>query len=123
MSFREPAVLLGLALLPLAAAAYAVMQRRRRADAARFAKAAAAERAEVAAALRRCGAEHLVLSTDGDWLRDLAAHLRRADQMRRSAMAAGGPGRAATAAHRVPAGAGTPGEPPVTRRHRVQEDA
>ena len=37
MSFREPAVLLGLALLPLAAAAYAVMQRRRRADAARFA--------------------------------------------------------------------------------------
>ena len=36
MSFREPAVLIGLALLPLAAAAYAVMQRRRRADAARF---------------------------------------------------------------------------------------
>ena len=37
MSFREPAVLLGLALLPLAAAAYAVMQRRRRSDAAQFA--------------------------------------------------------------------------------------
>ena len=36
MTFREPAVLTGLALLPLAAAAYAVMQRRRRADAARF---------------------------------------------------------------------------------------
>jgi Ca-activated chloride channel homolog len=36
MSFREPAVLTGLALLPLAAAAYAVMQRRRRADAANF---------------------------------------------------------------------------------------
>ncbi len=37
MTFREPAVLIGLALLPLAAAAYAVMQRRRRTDAARFA--------------------------------------------------------------------------------------
>jgi Ca-activated chloride channel homolog len=36
MSFKEPAVLIGLALLPLAVAAYAVMQRRRRADAARF---------------------------------------------------------------------------------------
>lgn len=68
----------------------------------RFAAAAAAERDEVAAALRRAGADHLVLSTDDDWLRDLAAHLRRADQMRRSAMAAGGPGRAAAAAHAVP---------------------
>src|SRR3954470_18393041 len=36
MSFREPSVLIGLVLLPLAALAYAVMQRRRRADAARF---------------------------------------------------------------------------------------
>jgi uncharacterized protein (DUF58 family) len=43
----------------------------------RFAEAAAAERADVAAALRRAGADHLVLSTAGDWLRDLAAHLRR----------------------------------------------
>jgi uncharacterized protein (DUF58 family) len=43
----------------------------------RFAEAAAAERADVAAALRRAGADHLVLSTEGDWLRDLAAHLRR----------------------------------------------
>jgi len=50
----------------------------------RFAAAAAAERAEVAAALRRAGADHLVLSTDGDWLRDLAAHLRRAGDLRRS---------------------------------------
>jgi uncharacterized protein (DUF58 family) len=68
----------------------------------RFAAAAAAERAEVAAALRRAGADHLVLSTAGDWLRDLAGHLRRADQMRRGAMAAGGEGRAAAAAHAVP---------------------
>lgn len=36
MSFREPAVLVGLGLLPLAVAAYGVMQRRRRADAATF---------------------------------------------------------------------------------------
>jgi uncharacterized protein (DUF58 family) len=43
----------------------------------RFAEAAAAERAEVAAALRRAGTDHLVLSTSGDWLRDLAGHLRR----------------------------------------------
>ena len=45
----------------------------------RFAEAAAAEREEVAAALRRAGAEHLVLSTQGDWLRTLAGHLRRSE--------------------------------------------
>jgi uncharacterized protein (DUF58 family) len=45
----------------------------------RFAKAAAAEREEVAAALRRAGADHLVLSTEGDWLRTLAGHLRRSE--------------------------------------------
>ena len=43
----------------------------------RFGEAAAAEREDVAAALRRAGADHLVLSTAGDWLRDLAGHLRR----------------------------------------------
>jgi uncharacterized protein (DUF58 family) len=43
----------------------------------RFARAALAEREDVAAALRRAGADHLVLSTAGDWLRDLAGHLRR----------------------------------------------
>jgi uncharacterized protein (DUF58 family) len=71
----------------------------------RFKTAAAAERDAVAAALRGAGIDHLVLSTDGDWLRDLAGHLRRADQMRRAALVAGGPGRAATAAHAVPGGA------------------
>ena len=50
----------------------------------RFAKAAAAERDEVTAALRRTGAEHLVLSTDGDWLRALAGHLRRSEMRTRS---------------------------------------
>jgi uncharacterized protein (DUF58 family) len=94
----------------------------------RFAAAAAADREDVAAALRRAGAEHLVLSTDGDWLRDLAAHLRRADNMRRGAMAAGGPGRAAAAAHAVPGGATDPravaapdddaAPPDVKTRHR-----
>jgi uncharacterized protein (DUF58 family) len=70
----------------------------------RFKAAAAAEREAVGAALRRAGADHLVLSTDGDWLHDLAGHLSRAEQMRRAAMAAGGPGRAAAAAHAVPGG-------------------
>jgi uncharacterized protein (DUF58 family) len=43
----------------------------------RFAEAAAAERDDVAAMLRRANADHVVLSTAGDWLRDLAGHLRR----------------------------------------------
>jgi uncharacterized protein (DUF58 family) len=60
----------------------------------RFAAAAAAEREEVAAALRRAGADHLVLSTAGDWLRDLAAHLRRGE----AALRAAAPGRAGAAA-------------------------
>jgi uncharacterized protein (DUF58 family) len=70
----------------------------------RFKAAAAAEREAVAAALRSGGIDHLVLGTDRDWLRDLAGHLRRAEHMRRAALAAGGPGRAATAAHAVPGG-------------------
>jgi len=60
----------------------------------RFAEAAAAERDEVTAALRRAGADHLVLSTRGDWLRDLAAHLRRGE----AALRAAAPGRAGAAA-------------------------
>jgi uncharacterized protein (DUF58 family) len=43
---------------------------------ARFAKAAAAERAEVAAELRSAGVDHLILSTDRDWLKDLVGFLR-----------------------------------------------
>jgi uncharacterized protein (DUF58 family) len=43
----------------------------------RFAAAAAEERAEVARTLTRAGARHVVLSTSGDWLRLLAAFLRR----------------------------------------------
>jgi uncharacterized protein (DUF58 family) len=68
----------------------------------RFAEAAAAEREEVAAALRRATADHLVLSTEGDWLRDLAGHLRRGE----AALRAATPARAAAAARAAMAGAG-----------------
>ena len=52
----------------------------------RFAKAAAEEREGVAASLRRIGVDHLVLSTEGDWLRTLAGHLRRSElRLRRTA--------------------------------------
>jgi uncharacterized protein (DUF58 family) len=54
----------------------------------RFRKAAAEEREEVAAALRRARADHLVLSTEGDWLRELAGHLRRSEMRVRSGRAA-----------------------------------
>ncbi len=43
----------------------------------RFAEAAAAERREVARDIASVGARHVVLSTEGDWLRPLAAFLRR----------------------------------------------
>jgi uncharacterized protein (DUF58 family) len=74
----------------------------------RFAEAAAAEREAVAAALRRTGADHLVLSTGGDWLRDLAGHLRRGE----AALRAATPARAAAAARAAMAGAGAaPAQP------------
>jgi uncharacterized protein (DUF58 family) len=73
----------------------------------RFAEAAAAEREEVAAALRRAGADHVVLSTQGDWLRDFAHHLRRGE----AAMRSGAPSRAAVVA-RLQA-AGTPDPEPA----------
>jgi len=60
----------------------------------RFAAAAAAEREEVAASLRRAGADHVVLSTEGDWLREFAHHLRRGE----AAVRAGSPSRAAVVA-------------------------
>jgi uncharacterized protein (DUF58 family) len=47
----------------------------------RFAEGAAAQRAEIAAALRRAGAGHLRLQTDRDWMADVVAyvaHRRRA---------------------------------------------
>ena len=50
---------------------------RRRALRERFAAAASADRSEVAAALAACGADHVVLTTSGDWLRPLATFLLR----------------------------------------------
>jgi uncharacterized protein (DUF58 family) len=38
---------------------------------ARYAEAAAAERASIGAAIRRAGAQHLILRTDRDWIRDV----------------------------------------------------
>jgi uncharacterized protein (DUF58 family) len=44
----------------------------------RFAEAAAAERAGLSRSLASMGVRHVVLSTSGDWLRELALFLRRA---------------------------------------------
>jgi len=44
----------------------------------RFAAAAAQERREVAAEITSAGARHVVLKTEGDWLRDLTGFLRHA---------------------------------------------
>jgi uncharacterized protein (DUF58 family) len=44
---------------------------------ARYAEAAAEQRATIASAIRSGGADHLVLRTDGDWLLDLARHVTR----------------------------------------------
>ncbi len=41
----------------------------------RYAEAAAAQRAEVAARITAAGADHVRLTTDGDWVRDLVAHV------------------------------------------------
>lgn len=48
----------------------------------RFAQKAAAERAGVRRILRAAGAKHVVLSTEGDWLRRFATFLRRERQLR-----------------------------------------
>jgi uncharacterized protein (DUF58 family) len=46
----------------------------------RYAEAAAADRAEVAADVRRAGADHVVLSTRGEWLRPLLVALARRER-------------------------------------------
>ena len=58
------------------------------------------------ATVRRAGADHVVLTTDGDWLRDFAHHLRRGE----AAVRAGSPSRAAVVA-RLTASEGTPASP------------
>jgi uncharacterized protein (DUF58 family) len=64
-----------------------------------FEQAAANEREEVRTALLHAGADHVVLSTAGDWLRVLAGHLRRSE----AALRAGAPARAAVR-NRIQAG-------------------
>ncbi|SFN57741.1 MULTISPECIES: DUF58 domain-containing protein [Actinomadura] len=54
----------------------------------RYAGAAARQREEIAAGLRRAGAAHLRLRTDGDWVRDLVRHVLA---QRRVALAAPAP--------------------------------
>jgi uncharacterized protein (DUF58 family) len=53
----------------------------------RFARAAAADREAVATAIAHAHADHLVLSTEGDWLRQLAGHLRRSEHALRRRLA------------------------------------
>ena len=53
---------------------------RNRALRARYAEAAAADRAEVAAEVRRSGADHVVLSTRGEWLRPLLVSLAKRER-------------------------------------------
>ncbi len=51
----------------------------------RFARAAADERASVAGELAKAGADHVVLWTKGDWLRELARFMGRRQRVRRPA--------------------------------------
>jgi uncharacterized protein (DUF58 family) len=48
----------------------------------RFAEAAAHERTALVNALASAGVRHVALSTEGDWLRPLAAFLRRGERRR-----------------------------------------
>ncbi len=50
-----------------------------------YAAAAAEQRAAVAAAITRAGADHVRLTTDGDWVKDLVAHVLWRRRRRRSA--------------------------------------
>jgi uncharacterized protein (DUF58 family) len=75
----------------------------------RFAARAAAEREELAAALRACTVRHVVLSTSGDWLRRLATYLRRTPPP----LTAG-----QTTTHAVPSRGG-----PVSQRSSLQMSA
>ncbi|WP_084962540.1 DUF58 domain-containing protein [Thermoactinospora rubra] len=53
----------------------------------RYAEAAAGQRQAIEAALRRAGATHLRLRTDGDWVRDLVQHVLRQRRLARLATA------------------------------------
>jgi uncharacterized protein (DUF58 family) len=68
----------------------------------RYAEAAAAERAAIAAAIRQAGAQHLVLRTDRDWMRDVVQFVVTS-RHRRAGVNAATP---------ALAGAGSPPPPP-----------
>jgi uncharacterized protein (DUF58 family) len=53
----------------------------------RYAAAASAQRATIAAAIRGAGADHMTMRTDGDWLMELARHV--GDRRRRAEAVAG----------------------------------
>jgi len=57
---------------------------------AKYAEAAAAERLEISAALRRTGAHHLVLRTDRDWMRDVVEFVMMSRRYRHAKAAARG---------------------------------
>ena len=82
----------------------------------RFAAAAAAEREQVAASLRRAGADHVVLSTEGDWLREFAHHLRRGE----AAVRAGSPSRSAVVARLHGEGTVAAPDPPGAPHHHPE---
>jgi uncharacterized protein (DUF58 family) len=69
----------------------------------RYAEAAAAQRGAIQDGLRRAGASHLRLRTDGDWVRELVQHVLR--QRRLARLAA--PARPADAGAAPPKAAGT----------------
>jgi len=48
----------------------------------RYAEAAAAQRTQIATAIRTSGAQHLILRTDRDWLRDIVDHVLTARRRR-----------------------------------------
>ncbi|MEU7958151.1 DUF58 domain-containing protein [Micromonospora humida] len=56
----------------------------------RYASAAAAQRAQVARALRRSGADHLALRTDRDWTADIVRHVHAQRRLAASAVPRGG---------------------------------
>src|SRR6185503_7660429 len=69
---------------------------------ARFAEAAAEERTQVAHQLASAGVAHVVLSTDRDWLRDLAIFVRRRRRELRVSSRAAGLARDPAARARLP---------------------
>ncbi|MFY1633399.1 DUF58 domain-containing protein [Solwaraspora sp. WMMB335] len=54
----------------------------------RYAQAAAAQRDQIARAIRRAGAAHLVLRTDRDWVADIVRHVHRQRQLAATAVPA-----------------------------------